>query len=109
MIMKRIILLIALTVLAISCDRQKQTTEFPFDVPKEYLEEREDIPVFWKATTYEIEEYIKTNVKKGQWEMLGKSAGGRPIYCITYGIPRKGKGTSTYSGASPQKRMIFKL
>ena len=99
-------LYIALSVLAIiGCSRNDGTADFPYDVPAEYLEEREDIPDFWVATTAEIEQYIKNNVKKGSWEILGESAGGRPLYAVTYGTPRKGKGTSTYSGASSVRKI----
>jgi len=99
--MIRIAFYIILAMLSVcSCRQADQTAEFPYDVPAEYLEERADIPAFWVTTTREVEDFIKTNVRKGRWELLGKSAGGRPIYGVTYGEPRQGKGTSTYSGAS---------
>ena len=53
--MKRILFFIALAILtAACCSQNSQKDEFPFDVPAEYLEERADIPVFWKATTKEV-------------------------------------------------------
>ena len=94
--MKNIIIgFIALAIL-FSCKTVDNSSvkDFQFNVPAEYLEEREDIPAFWLATTKEIEQFIKNNVHKGKWEMLGKSAGGRPIYAVTYGTQRSGKGTA---------------
>ena len=102
--MKQFFIFLAIAVMTTACCQQKEA-DFPFDVPEEYLAEREDIPEFWLTTTKEVEEFIKTNVKKGQWELLGKSAGGRPIYGVTYGSPRQGRGTSTYSGASSVKKI----
>ncbi|MCY7359652.1 MAG: hypothetical protein LH609_19795 [Rudanella sp.] len=43
--------------------------------------------------------FIKKNVHKGTVEIIGKSAGGKPIYAVFYGKARQGKGTSTFSGA----------
>lgn len=99
-------ILAALCLLA-ACSQQAKDplADLPSDVPAEYLEEREDIPSFWVATTAEVEQFIKTKVQKGKWELLGKSAGGRPIYGVTYGTPRQGRGTSTYSGASSVKKI----
>ena len=105
--MTRIVTIIAALSLLAACSEPSEDwrKDFPYDVPAEYLEERADIPPFWVATTTEIENYIKTNVRKGQWEMLGRSAGGRPIYAVTYGSARQGSGTSTYSGASSVKKI----
>lgn len=87
------------------CGCAGSVSDFPYDVPKEYLEEREDIPPYWLATTKEIENFMKTRVHEGTCEVLGKSAGGRPIYAVSYGTPRQGKGTSTYSGASSVRKI----
>jgi len=87
------------------CGCAGSVSDFPYDVPKEYLEEREDIPPYWLATTKEIENFMKKRVHEGTCEVLGKSAGGRPIYAVSYGTPRQGKGTSTYSGASSVRKI----
>ncbi len=42
---------------------------------------------------------MKKNVHKGHIEVIGTSAGGRPIKAVVYGQPRKGKGTTTFSGS----------
>lgn len=91
-------------ILIFSCNSADKTA-FPYNVPAEYLEEREDIPPFWIASTAEIADYLKSNVHKGQVEILGKSAGGRPIYAVSYGIARKETGTTTFSGASSINRI----
>lgn len=86
-----------------SLDSQEIVTIKPgihtFQVPKDYLRERESIPNFWISTNEEVIEYLQNNIKKGKVKELGTSAGGRPIYGVFYGEPRKGDGTSTYSGA----------
>ena len=83
-----------------SCGQNDSKADFPYNVPAEYLEEAENIPAYWIATTSEVEAFLKKNVKKGELKLLGKSAGGRPIYSVTYGTPRQGKGTATHSGAA---------
>lgn len=76
-----------------------------FNIPEEYLAEAESIPPYWIASTSEVNDYILNNVHKGEVELLGHSAGGRPIYAVTYGTPRSGSGTTTYSGASSINRI----
>lgn len=93
------LLLLTVAVTCVSCT-QENGKDFPYNVPRAYLEEASDIPDFWIATTREVNDYLQNNVHKGRYEFLGKSAGGRPIYAVTYGSPRQGKGTTTYSGAS---------
>ena len=89
------------SLLLVSCNQPSDNNnQMTFNIPPEYLEEAEDIPDFWLSTREEVENYIKNNVHKGKYEVLGKSAGGRPIYAVTYGTPRQGKGTTTYSGAT---------
>lgn len=72
---------------------------YVFEVPEEYLEERENIPRFWKSTNEEVANFLHATVKKGTIEVIGVSAGGRPILAATYGTPRKWKGTTTFSGS----------
>lgn len=89
-------LLLLLSVCALSCARAPQT----FHLPEGYLDEPDTIPVFWKASSAEIADYLHKDVHLGRVELLGKSAGGRPIWGVGYGQARQGKGTTTWSGAS---------
>ncbi|MCL2743525.1 MAG: hypothetical protein FWE67_06725 [Planctomycetaceae bacterium] len=68
-------------------------------VPEEYLQERDDIPSFWVSTPEDIAGFLARTIKKGKLEVIGTSAGGRPIHAVFYGKPRQGKGTSTFSGS----------
>ncbi len=77
----------------------RKPEKFTFQIPAEYLREREEIPSFWITTVDEVTEYIKNNVKKGHVQIIGTSAGGRPIYAVDYGEPRRGSGTTTFSGS----------
>jgi len=73
--------------------------KYTFEVPEDYLREREDIPAFWLSTVDEVNAFLKNNIHRGQVEVIGKSAGGRPVYAVIYGKARQGKGTSTFSGS----------
>ncbi len=84
----------------VSKDANDTKANFPYDVPTDYLEEAQDIPPYWVATSKEVGDFLKNNVHKGKYELLGKSAGGRPIYAVTYGTARQGEGSTTYSGAA---------
>src|SRR5690554_2580851 len=68
-------------------------------IPEGYLDEAEHIPDFWVASVDEVNTYLKTRVKKGQVETAGTSAGGRPIFAVSYGEKRIGAGTTTFSGS----------
>ncbi|MFW5945135.1 MAG: M14 family zinc carboxypeptidase, partial [Bacteroidota bacterium] len=68
-------------------------------IPSAYLREREDIPAFWLSSLGEVNAFLKNNVSKGEVEVIGTSAGGRPIRAVFYGEPRQGKGTTTFSGS----------
>lgn len=70
-----------------------------FIVPKEYLEESEEIPPYWLTTNEEVKEFLDTKVKNGKVEIYGISEGGRAIYAVSYGEPRRWKGTTTFSGS----------
>lgn len=89
----------------ISCLLQAQSIKtiqhgnYSFELPEEYLEERKDIPPFWIATNEEVDVFLHQNVKKGKVEIIGISAGGRPIKAVSYGTPRKWEGTTTFSGS----------
>lgn len=98
------LLLLTLAVSCVSCT-QKKGNDFPYNVPQDYLQEAPAIPDFWIASTQEVNDYLQQHVHKGQCELLGRSAGGRPIYAVSYGSPRQGKGTTTYSGASSIKKI----
>jgi hypothetical protein len=79
--------------------RTFQSGNYTFKVPEAYLQEREKIPVFWVSTVDEVAEFLYQTVKKGRIEIIGHSAGGRPIRAVVYGNARQGKGTSTFSGS----------
>src|SRR5690554_2567961 len=70
-----------------------------FNVPSAYFEEREDIPPFWITSVDDVSTFLYNTVKKGRIDVIGKSVGGRFIRSVTYGTPRQGKGTTTFSGA----------
>ncbi len=70
-----------------------------FQIPAEYLREPETIPSYWITEVTDVEKFLKTTVKKGELKVIGTSAGGRPISAVFYGNPRKGKGTTTFSGS----------
>ena len=70
-----------------------------FEIPQDYLKEPDTIPDFWLTTVDEVKSFLQENVKIGQIEIIGTSAGGRPISAVVYGEPRQGKGTSTFSGS----------
>ena len=68
-------------------------------LPKDFLREEENPPDFWVSTTDGVGSYIARQVHRGAVEVIGRSAGGRPIQAVLYGRPRQGKGTTTFSGA----------
>ena len=70
-----------------------------FKVPENYLHELEDIPPFWLTSIDDVTNFLYKTVRKGQIEVIGESAGGRLIRSVSYGNPRQGKGTSTFSGS----------
>lgn len=73
--------------------------KYSFEVPKEYLDERENIPDFWVNTNEDVNKYLLKKVRKGKVEIIGVSAGGRPIYSVSYGKSRQWGGTTTFSGS----------
>ena len=72
---------------------------YSFQIPDSYLIEQKNIPSFWLSTFDEVVKFLKKDVQKGHLEIIGTSAGGRPIYAVEYGLPRQGKGTTTFSGS----------
>jgi hypothetical protein len=70
-----------------------------FQIPADYLREPKDIPAFWITTVDEVTGFLKKQVHKGKLEVIGTTAGGRPMYAVFYGQPRKGTGTTTFSGS----------
>ena len=73
--------------------------DFTSLIPKDYLREPNEIPTFWVSTVDEVVAFLKKTVKKGTLEVIGKTAGNRPIYAVKYGQGRQGKGTTTLSGS----------
>ncbi len=72
---------------------------YSFNVPEDYFQEREDIPSFWLNSVDEVAEFLYNTVEKGQVQIIGTSSGGRHIRAVTYGKPRIGDGTTTFSGS----------
>lgn len=70
-----------------------------WNIPEGYLDEADNIPAFWVTTIEEVNEFLKNNVREGKVEQIGLSAGGRPLYAVSYGTPRTGRGTTTFSGS----------
>lgn len=71
---------------------------FP-DIPRQYLREAENPPAFWVSTVDGVTGFLGGQVHRGKVEVIGLSAGGRPIRAVFYGRGRDGKGTTTFSGA----------
>lgn len=77
-----------------------QSGDYSFELPKEYLDQRKDVPSFWVTTNDEVLQFLQQVVKKGELKVIGLSAGGRPIWGVFYGKPRKLAGrTTTFSGS----------
>jgi hypothetical protein len=68
-------------------------------VPQDYLREAENPPDFWVSTIDGVTSFLGERVHRGNVEVIGTSAGGRPIRAVFYGRARDGKGTTTFSGA----------
>jgi len=79
-------------------EKGKKTASL-YQIPEDYLSEPESIPSFWISTYDDVNKYLKKNVRTGKIEVIGTSAGGRPIRAVFYGNPRQGKGTTTFSGS----------
>lgn len=85
----------------VSCQNtahQHKNVSQSFDVPEGYFDQADSIPGFWLSTVDEINTYLHANVKKGKVETVGTSAGGHPIYAVSYGESRQESGTTTFSG-----------
>ena len=70
-----------------------------FAIRKDYLGEPDNIPAFWVTSFEEVGSFLKERIRKGKVQVFGKTAGGRPMRMVCYGEPRKGKGTTTFSGS----------
>ena len=55
-------------------------------------------PLWWKSTLEDVEETLAL-VKRGNVSVLGRSAGGRPIYRVEYGKSNVKMGTANLSSA----------
>ena len=92
-------LLLIWTLLSFTDKGNQPVQSIKFNIPKSYLQEAGNIPPFWITTVDEVNDYIKKNVHKGTYSVVGKSAGGRDILAVFYGNPREGTGTTTLSGS----------
>jgi hypothetical protein len=79
--------------------KAEHSTANTFQIPNDYLHEAQNIPPFWISTVDEVGVFLNNHVQKGVVEVIGTSAGGRPIQAVFYGQPRQGKGTTTFSGS----------
>jgi len=70
-----------------------------YAIPPEYLTQPEPIPGFWRSTVEDVHAFLDSHIQRGSVEIIGSSAGGRPLRVVTYGAPRQGRGTTTFSGA----------
>jgi hypothetical protein len=75
-----------------------QTGAFP-NVPADYFKEPPSIPLFWITSVDDVERFLDSVVKVGKLETIGTTAGGRRIRAVSYGNPRSGAGTTTFSGS----------
>jgi hypothetical protein len=78
--------------------------DFP-NIPPDYLREADNPPDFWVSTVDGVNKFLAERVHKGTVEVIGESAGGRPIRAVFYGSARSGKGTTTFSGALGARRV----
>jgi len=70
-----------------------------FAIRRDYLGEPDNIPPFWITSFDDVGRFLKSSIRTGKVEVIGTTAGGRPMRAVLYGQPRKGKGTTTFSGS----------
>lgn len=70
-----------------------------FPIRRDYLKNREDIPAWWLSTVDDVNRFLRTRIARGRVASIGTTAGGRPMNAVFYGEPRRGKGTTTFSGS----------
>jgi Zinc carboxypeptidase len=58
-----------------------------------------DIPAYYKSTVEQVEQVIRS-VKKGQVRLEAMSAGGRPVYSVSYGEPDPYERTANFGSAA---------
>ncbi len=101
----RLGILLILTAIWFSADLAGQQAKtgkkasWSFQIPGDYLREAGNIPSYWISSYDDVTNFLTKNVHKGKVEVIGTSAGGRPIRAVFYGKQRQGKGTTTFSGS----------
>lgn len=70
-----------------------------FDLPEEHIQQPETIPDFWITEVDAVTRFLETRVSVGRVDVIGHTAGGRPMHAVSYGQPRQGAGTTTFSGS----------
>ena len=90
---------VLLLISALSCNNPERQKSGSFNIPEGYLTEPESIPPFWIDAVDDVNSFLKKNITRGQVEVFGTSAGGRPLNCVLYGKAREGRGTTTFSGS----------
>jgi len=94
-----IFIISSISVLTDPAGNPVKETVYEFRIPPDYLLEPPDIPTFWVSEFDEVYDFLKKNVEKGKVEVIGISAGKKPVIAVIYGNPRNGKGTTTFSGS----------
>jgi len=62
------------------------------------MENKNQVPVYWKSTLEDVEETLKL-VKRGTVSVITTSAGGRPVYQVEYGKSNVKLGTANLASA----------
>ncbi len=70
-----------------------------FNIPASHTAEPDEIPAFWLSSVEDVTDFLNTGLVQGHVNIIGTTAGGRPIRAVTYGTPRMHKGSTTFSGA----------
>ncbi len=70
-----------------------------FSIRRDYLVEPNSIPAFWITSLDDVGRFLSERIRKGTVQVIGTSAGGRRMQMVCYGRPRRGKGTTTFSGS----------
>jgi len=87
-----------LVLFAAAAAAESPSRQFP-GIPADYLQEPAEIPVFWKSTVDDVNRFLDRHIHSGAVFTLGRTAGKRTIRGVSYGRPRRGAGTTTFSGS----------
>ncbi len=63
-----------------------------------------EAPDWWRGTEQEIQEYLDSNIERGDVKLLATSPGGRPVKAVFYGEPEPAlRGTANFNSAVAAK------